>query len=131
MKYILDDQGEPVPEPDLMKWGEWLATDHRYICFERLGAVRLSTIFLGLDHSFSADGPPVLWETMIFGGRLDHTQARCPGSREQAEAMHAQLRKELLSDWRNFPWRKFSNRKRRLKAFRKLKRINPTKSNGN
>lgn len=27
---------------------------------------RVSTVFLGLDHSFNG-GPPVLWETMVFG----------------------------------------------------------------
>lgn len=27
----------------------------------------VSTIFLGLDHNYTGKGPPVLWETMIFG----------------------------------------------------------------
>jgi hypothetical protein len=27
---------------------------------------RLSTVFLGLDHSFSMSGPPILFETMLF-----------------------------------------------------------------
>jgi hypothetical protein len=26
----------------------------------------ISTVFLGLDHNFSADGPPILFETMVF-----------------------------------------------------------------
>ena len=36
-------------------------------------------------------GPPVLWETMVFGGKLDQEQARCSGNREQAEAMHNEM----------------------------------------
>jgi hypothetical protein len=32
--------------------------------------IRVSTVFLGLDHAFRG-GPPVLWETMVFGGVLD------------------------------------------------------------
>jgi hypothetical protein len=35
--------------------------------------------------------PVVLWETMVFGGKLDQEQDRCSGSREQAEAMHARM----------------------------------------
>ena len=35
----------------------------------------VSTVFLGLDHSWSG-GKPVLWETMIFGGEHDEYQAR-------------------------------------------------------
>jgi hypothetical protein len=38
--------------------------------------VHVSTIFLGLDHSFQPDGPPVLFETMIFGGQHDQYQER-------------------------------------------------------
>ena len=47
-------------------------------------------VFLGLDHAFGG-GAPVLWETMVFGGKLDQEQDRCSGSREQAEAMHARM----------------------------------------
>ena len=28
---------------------------------------RISTVFLCLDHSFSTSGPPILFETLIFG----------------------------------------------------------------
>lgn len=46
------------------------------------------TIFLGLNYSFAKNGPPILWETMVFGGCMNHKQWRCSGNREQAEAMH-------------------------------------------
>jgi hypothetical protein len=35
----------------------------------------VSTVFLGLDHSFG-HGPPLLFETMIFGGERDQYQER-------------------------------------------------------
>jgi hypothetical protein len=38
--------------------------------------VIVSTVFLGLDHSFSAQSQPVLFETMIFGGVRDEEQLR-------------------------------------------------------
>lgn len=69
--YILDDQGEPVAEPDLFAWAEWLEgayrTGSRHLADDTIGPYRVSTIFLGLDHQFGVGGPPVLWETMIFG----------------------------------------------------------------
>jgi hypothetical protein len=46
----------------------------------------VSTVFLGLNHAFT-DGPPVLWETMIFGGPNDGWQDRYT-SRAGAEAGH-------------------------------------------
>lgn len=32
--------------------------------------VRVSTVFLALNHQF-VNGPPILWETMVFGGPTD------------------------------------------------------------
>ena len=48
----------------------------------------VSTFFLGLDHAFGG-GPPLLFETMIFGmpERSEEYQERC-STWEQAEAMH-------------------------------------------
>lgn len=38
--------------------------------------VCISTVFLGIDHSWGDDEKPVLWETMIFGGKHDDYQER-------------------------------------------------------
>ena len=37
--------------------------------------MRVSTVFLGIDYGFGA-GEPVLFETMIFGGKHDGFQNR-------------------------------------------------------
>ena len=71
--WILRD-GEPV-EAELLEWAAWFETDERIIAKDMIGEVRVSTVFLGLDHSFGS-GPPVLWETMIFGGEHDQYQER-------------------------------------------------------
>ena len=31
------------------------------------GTILISTVFLGLDHNFSDQGPPIIWETLILG----------------------------------------------------------------
>lgn len=69
-KYVLDDAGNPVPEPDLMKWGKAFETMNRQVARDEIGDARISTVFLGLDHSFDG-GNPVLFETMVFGGKFD------------------------------------------------------------
>ena len=87
-KYILVD-GEPVMEPDLMRWAQWFeeSGDERIIEQTELGEVRVSTVFLGLDHRFGEGLNPILWETMIFGGPHDGYQERF-ASREDAVLGH-------------------------------------------
>ena len=90
-KYTLDEQGNPRPEQDLAAWAKWFETAYRIVKQQQIGASKVSTVFLGLDHNFAPSGPPILWETMIFGGPLDQEQDRCSGTREQAEAMHERM----------------------------------------
>lgn len=49
--------------------------------------VRISTVFLALDHSFGG-GRPMLFETMVFGGQLNDEQERC-STYDEAKAMHS------------------------------------------
>jgi len=70
-KYILDADGEPVPCYDLFAWARWLETAPRHVGNDVLYGdselqVRVSTVFLGLDHNYFGGGPPILWETMVF-----------------------------------------------------------------
>jgi hypothetical protein len=67
-RYILEGK-VPVPCEDLLTWGRWIE-DHnqdRIVRQETIGnKYFVSTVFLGLDHDFSQQGPPVLFETMVF-----------------------------------------------------------------
>ena len=51
--------------------------------------VRVSTVYLGLDHQYG-DGPPLIFETMVFGGVFDGEQERY-STLEQAQAGHAAM----------------------------------------
>ena len=88
-RYVLGPNHEPIPCPDLRTWGLWLehADQDRIVAQTTLdGDVKVSTVFLGLDHSFD-HGPPLLFETMIFGGAEDGYQDRYTTWTE-AEAGH-------------------------------------------
>mgnify|MGYP000154984527 CR=1 FL=1 len=74
-RYITDSDGQPLLCPDLMTWAAWMESGERRVALDVFGDVRVSTVFLGIDHRFDA-GDPVLWETMVFGGPLDGEQER-------------------------------------------------------
>lgn len=89
--YVLVDK-TPIAENDANVWSRWhqsVGIDGRRVGFTKLGDVDISTVFLGMDHGWG-DGPPVLFETMPFGGQYDshcwrwHTWA-------EAEAGHAAI----------------------------------------
>jgi len=87
--YILDGRN-PIPCADFMTRARWFETSDRQVAKTDFGDVRVSTVFLGLDRSFG-QGPPLLFETMIFGGPFDQDkyQERC-STWEEAEAQHAE-----------------------------------------
>ena len=43
----------------------------RTIQTNTFGEILVSTVFLPFDHSFSDDGNPILFETLVFGGEHD------------------------------------------------------------
>jgi hypothetical protein len=98
-QYILDKDGNPVLEPNLFKWAFWLeyshrstGKDNRIVQQDTIDGVRVSTVFLGLDHNYRNIGKarpykPILWETMIFCGEHDG-YCRRYSSRKAAVAGH-------------------------------------------
>src|SRR3990167_8834600 len=84
--YILE--GHKAVKTDLMTWARRFERTDRAVRKTTIDDVEVSTVFLGLNHQYG-DGPPLLFETMIFGGKLDQEQDRCT-TWEEAEAMHEQ-----------------------------------------
>lgn len=71
--YILKDK--KLVEVDLMTWAKFFEEDDRIVGNFKFNQVMVSTVFLGIDHSFG-QGPPLLFETMIFGGKHDQYMDR-------------------------------------------------------
>jgi hypothetical protein len=90
-KYILDKNRKPKLEPNLSKWAKWFENSkNRVVKQTYIGASMVSTVFLGTDHRFTGDGPPILWETLIFYGPKDG-QGRRYDSEETAKAGHEEF----------------------------------------
>lgn len=79
LMYILDHDHNPVPVADAIEWSVFFENiDNRRVAYDTVNGINVSTVFLGVDHSFTDDGPPILFETMCFGGPdwLDEFQRR-------------------------------------------------------
>lgn len=86
-----DKQGKPLLTVEA--WGilfenrayQRLALDE----FEVGGVpVKVSTVWLGMDHRMGPEGPPIIFETMVFGGRYDEEQEQY-ATEAEALAGHA------------------------------------------
>ena len=74
--YTLDADNRPV-RTDLLSWGEMMNGNRRFVGYTEITSeLRVSTVFIGIDHRHYGKGPPLLFETMIFGGPLDGHQWR-------------------------------------------------------
>jgi len=97
--WILDEDRVPVQidglsDDDYLRWHAFFKqADKRRVALTHLGDVKVSTMFLGVDHGFKDH--PVLWETMVFGGPRDQELRRCGGTWADAQAMHDAMVKEL------------------------------------
>lgn len=65
--YILDGQ-TPVVCYDIKQWRKAFSNLDRRVARDDIDDIRISTVFLSLDYNFSLDGPPLLFETMVFVG---------------------------------------------------------------
>jgi hypothetical protein len=64
--YILNPD-HTVREADLMEWARWSDdVANRSLFLTGNKDLRVSTVFIGIDHRFFGGGPPLLFETMVF-----------------------------------------------------------------
>jgi hypothetical protein len=98
MKYYILEGKNPIPASSFQALAMFFENcgEARSVALTEIGDYRVSTVFLGIDHNFD-EGEPLLFETMIFGGKFDREgeyQTRC-STWAQAEAQHAEAIKYL------------------------------------
>lgn len=89
--YILDKDNNVVYEPDKSKWAKWFNEADRtvdYTCVSVNPDVNVSTVFTGMDYDFvmGKNDNPLVFETMVFGGKFDRKLVR---TRSHSEAVKA------------------------------------------
>lgn len=96
MRYYILDGHEPKAVNSYLDWDSF---ENVHVSKTEIGDISVSTVFLGVDHSFG-EGSPVLFETMIFGGEHDGYQERyCTW--DEAEAGHARAVELVNSTQKN------------------------------
>lgn len=90
MNYTMTPDGTVVEEPDILKWDKWFKTADRTVAMTMVGDLRVSTVFLSIDHAFDG-GKPVLFETLVFGLPDVEEIMRRYRTREEALAGHARV----------------------------------------
>lgn len=91
--------GEIVPTTDSLEFSKWFGdTDQRRVDYtEIIDDVYVSTVCLGIDHNHYGEGPPVIFESMAFGGVGDEKQDRyC--TLEEAKAGHKKMVQEIMDE---------------------------------
>ena len=97
--YKLDDDKNVVPiDRDSAAARSMWDMDKRRVAEETVGDYWVSTVFLPMDHGYGQDGPPVVFETMVFpaGAKtgkdkmLDRYEERCCTWAE-AQEMHKRV----------------------------------------
>lgn len=87
-----DKQGNAI---DLMAWAKLLDD----MAYKRVAETTLedgtwiSTVWLGIDHRFGGDGPPLIFETMVFASKDNLQERDCQRYSTEAEALagHAEM----------------------------------------
>ena len=92
--YGLDANRNVVPI-NSRDWANGYAKDKR-VALTEVGGYHVSTVFLGLDHSFD-NGPPLLFETMVFlGGGGSGLACDRYSTWAEAEAGHAAMVQKVM-----------------------------------
>lgn len=87
-KYRRDGTPYPNTQAGTLEW----AKDHSNLQYKRVAETMLpngkwvSTVWLGLDHSFG-DGPPLIFETMVFASKDDLQEEDCERYSTEAQAI--------------------------------------------
>lgn len=83
---------------DLMTWARQAEAANRTVEKTQINEdVMVSTVFLGLDHQYG-DGPPLIFETMVFGGSCDEATYRYSTWDQAVEGHDKAVRKVRLAE---------------------------------
>ena|SRR3990172_2075693 len=86
MKFY-DMDGQVITRNEWIKLWE----TRQKIAIDKIGEFQISTVWLGLDHSFGSTGAPFIFETMIFCNNESHSLHETRwlySTREEAEHGH-------------------------------------------
>lgn len=100
LMYVLDADGRtPITVPGLMTWAKAAEKSRRNgswrVALDYVGRHEISTVFLGLDHNHRREGPPLLFETMVFSQPEGWMDCERCSTWDEAEKQHQRRVEEV------------------------------------
>lgn len=94
--YILGPGHIAVP-CSAREWSRWIGSlERRRVALDEIApGVSVSTVFIGLNHRWFDDGPPLLFETVVFDDYEEGDEMRRYATWEEAAQGHAAMVAEL------------------------------------
>lgn len=83
--YKLDENRKPVLTDSYDDFMKAFSTQDRQIALDTVGKFSISTVFMGWDHQCIEDGPPIIYETMMFDNRKSIACKRASTEKEALE----------------------------------------------
>lgn len=84
--YLLLKNHSIRPTRNVLKWAEQLESMDRQVALDRVGSAVVSTVFIGVNTRLK--GPPMVFETAVWGGERDFDIVRKYSSWTAAEKGH-------------------------------------------
>jgi hypothetical protein len=96
--FFLIDENHQVYEVDYREFNDnYMKNEYRHLEWTGNDDIYVSTIFTGVNNNFLGDGrPPILFETMVFGGEYDKAQWRW-STYEQAIIGHKAIAQAIFA----------------------------------
>jgi hypothetical protein len=90
-------KGEEISQDEIIE--KFKNPEYKIIKQENVGGKFLSTVWLGLDHSFGQSDRILIFETMVFPSEDDLSEELCERytTEEEALAGHERIKKDLLN----------------------------------
>lgn len=102
--YILNEDRTTTPLEEPIDYSHFCwDIDKRRVAETTVGHAWVSTVFLQSDHGFG-NGPPMLFETLVFGGDHDDLMRRYT-TWDEAVAGHAEVVKLVRGTWKGRFWK--------------------------
>jgi len=87
-QFFLLDGKTPVACSDVLEWAAAFDISNRRVALDDIDGIEISTVFLGLDHNYQLQGPPILFETMVFDDSEHGGSMRRYATWDEAETGH-------------------------------------------
>jgi hypothetical protein len=78
-------------EIDAATWASLNTPEVRRVARTSVGAITVSTVWLGINHNVTTCGDPLIFETAVFDEAGETGAVRRYATREQAERGHAEV----------------------------------------